>query len=298
MTETVLTLGTFDGVHVGHQRILRRLVALARAEGLPSVVATFPRPPRHFFHPPEEPSLLTSPDEREALLRREGVDRVYVLPFNDRLSRLTAEAFYTGTLRGRFRARHVVVGYDFAFGRDRAGDAGFLRRRGARDGVRIHTVSAVRGEGETVSSARLRRLIREGDLAAARALLGRFHGLSAAVVRGHGRGHSLGYPTANLDVPSFKILPPGVSLVRVLLPSGIRRVGLCNHGTRPTWRGAGPATEIHLLNFDGDLVGQVLNVEFLRHLRHERRFTSTAALVRQIRRDEIQARRLTNGFLP
>jgi riboflavin kinase/FMN adenylyltransferase len=288
---SVVTMGTFDGVHRGHQAILRKTVRLARRLRVPAVAVTFARPPRLFFKPQAGPSLLTLLPEKIALLNRFGVYRVEALTFDRRLARLDAGSFFERFFLRRFRAKAIVVGYNFAFGRGREGDTSFLKRRGAAEGIAVRVVQPVRSGPEPVSSGRVRDRLRAGDLSKANVKLGYPYFIHGRVKRGAGLGRKLGYPTANLEIDREKLVPPGVFAVRVALPVGARRGGMCNVGVRPTVGGRRLVTEVHLFGFRGVLTGRVLRVEFIKKLRSERKFASLARLAAQLRRDAAAARR-------
>lgn len=289
----VVTLGTFDGVHRGHQALLAKARSRADALGGDVAAVTFHRPPRLYFHPEPGPQILTTPDEKEALLRRYGVDKVLSLTFDRALSQVSAAEFMERYLRRRWKAREIVVGFNFTFGCGGAGDVAFLRREGRRRGIRCHAVAPQRAGGRLVSSGAVRGLIRWGKVAEAARLTGHPYLIAAPVVRGRGMGRTLGYPTANLAPSRDKILPLGVYAARVTLPSGTPRLGLLNVGWRPTVaKNLSLSTEVHILDFQGDLVGQTLRLELLAGLRGERRFPSLRALARQLAKDEKKARRL------
>lgn len=289
---SVLAMGTFDGVHRGHQAVVRKAVSRARALGLRAVVMSFKAPPRLFFRPETGPVLLTLSGEKEPLLKTAGADAVLSLSFGKPLASLRAQAFLDRFVLGRWKAREVVVGYNFAFGKGREGTPSFLRMAGEKAGVKVHVVPPVTWRGAPVSSGRIRQALKEGDLSAANAALGYPYALTARVKRGDGRGRRLGFPTANLAFPAEKIVPPGVYAVRVVLPDGKTRGGMANVGVRPTLNAPDPrlTVEVHLFDFSGDLVGKTLRVSFLRKLRAERRFPSFDHLVKQLHADGRRAR--------
>ncbi|MBL0350546.1 MAG: riboflavin biosynthesis protein RibF [Elusimicrobia bacterium] len=287
----VLTLGTFDGVHRGHQALLAKARARARALRGEVLAVAFDRPPRLFFHPEPSPALITTPEERALLLRRFGADHVERLAFGRPLARLSAVRFLRDYVRGRWKARECVVGFNFAFGRSREGDFATLQRLARRWNLRVHSVGPVAHRGQTVSSGLIRRCLRAGKTDDAAAFLGHSFALSGEVVRGRGWGRGLGYPTANLRVSPDKILPAGAFAVGVALPSGTRRGGMMNIGRRPTVLADGPQTvEVHVFDFLGRLDGQRLTVDLLGRLRPEKKFPSRADLIRQLREDERRAR--------
>ncbi len=288
----ILTLGTFDGVHRGHQALLAKGNARALALDGEVLAVAFARPPRLFFNPEPSSSLLTTPDEKKSLLLAHGADRVQTVRFGSALARRSAGDFLRRLVRGRWRARELVVGFNFAFGRNREGNTAFLRRNARSLGLRLHIVRPVTAGRKKVSSGEIRTLIRRGEVEKAAALLGHPFPISGTVVKGRGRGRRLGVPTANLAVERDKILPPGVFAVRVLLPSGTPRGGMMNIGVRPTFGAQGERTvEVHIFDFVGDLTGQRLRVDLLARLREERRFPSRHALLGQLQQDERAARR-------
>jgi riboflavin kinase/FMN adenylyltransferase len=289
----VLTLGTFDGVHRGHQALLARARQRAHALKGEVLAVAFERPPRVFFRPDTVVPGLTTPTEKEEWLRRYGADRVEHLRFGPALARRSAREFLERDILRRWKAREVVVGFNFFFGRGREGHPGCLKKEGPPRGLRVHAVPALLDRGETVSSGRIRARLAVGDLAAAHRALGHPYTLVADVQRGRGLGRRLGYPTANLKVDREKLLPPGVYAVRVDVPNGVRRGGVLNVGTRPTVSKRGrPVAEVHILDYTGRLTGRRLRLEWVAFLRPEKRFASLAALRAQIARDEARARRL------
>ena len=253
---------------------------------------TFRRPPRELFFPSVGPSLLTLPHEKRFLIQDFGVDGMEELSFGRRLARLSAEDFFGLYVLDRWGAREIVIGYNFRFGRDRAGDAALLATLGAPRGIPVHIVSPVTYGGSAVSSGIIRRLLGAGELTGANALLGYDYLVVAPVVRGDGLGAELGFPTANLDTPSEKILPPGVYAVRIRLPDGREKGGMANVGTRPTLgnSGARPRAEVHVFRFRGNLVGKELTVSFVKKIREERRFASLDLLRRRLALDARAAR--------
>lgn len=290
-TETALALGTFDGVHLGHQVLLARARALAEERGLQSGVVTFLRPPRSYLAGRAQTHrLLLPPEEKLALLERE-VDIVVVADF-PKLRELTPEEF-ARLLRERLRARAVVVGEDYRFGRDRAGDVATLRELGGRLGFQVEALPKVKVDGEEVSATAIRSLIELGEVERAGRLLGRPPLLVGRVVRGTGRGRALGYPTANLEVPEELATPrEGVFAAIAELPLlKLRRPGVLYIGRRPTFDGRERSFEVHLLDFTGDLYGQQMRVHLARRLRGELEFADPEELRRQIEQDTKEAQR-------
>ena len=283
----VVTIGMFDGVHVGHQRLMRTAVRSAPQQHGTSVVLTFDPDPQRVLAPTTTlPPIMPLPHRLE-LMRTLNVDLVWVIPFTRRFARITPEAFVQRIVLDRLHAQRVVVGSRFAFGADRQGDVALMARVGASAGLRVVTVPPVQRAGAPVSSSRIRRLLQQGDVEMARQLLGRPSQLSGRVVRGRGVGHQLGFPTANVRLDSM--LPPatGVYAVRVWHEShpSTRWHGVMNLGCRPTF-GRGPLTcEVHVPGRRLSWYGRRVHIELLSYLRRERRFASPHALVQQIHRD-------------
>lgn len=290
----VLTLGTFDGVHRGHQELLSVAHRRARALKGDVLAVAFDRPPRLFFSPVDSPNLLTTPHEKEDLFFQYGANRVETMSFSKNLAALSADHFIEKFLVKKWRATEIVVGFNFCFGKGREGDVRFLTHRGKDRGIRVHSVGPVRDRKGVVSSGRIRPLVAAGRLPEAQALLGHPYLLEAPVIRGRGVGERLGFPTANLLVRGDKILPLGVFAVTAILPTGVERRGLLNVGFRPTFKDLNPSrsVEVHLLDFTGDLRGRTLRVRLIKKLRNERKFPSIKALVNQLVQDERSARQI------
>lgn len=288
---TVLTVGTFDGVHLGHRAVLREVEERARRRGLDSVLLTFDRHPLSVVRPRDAPRILTTPDEKKEVLAQTGLDWVGLLPFTRNLSLYRPEEFVRRVLVERYRVRELVVGRDHGFGRSRSGDAETLRRAGDLHGFDVDVVPEVAVGGEPVSSTRIRNAVEEGRAADAAEALGRPYSFTGTVVRGSGRGRELGFPTANLRPPSgAKLLPgPGIYAVRASLRSGARD-GLLHLGPRPTFDDAAPSVELYLLDFDGDLYGHGVRVDVLERLRDVASFASSDDLVAQMEEDRRRAR--------
>jgi len=287
-----ITVGTFDGVHRGHQDVVARLVRLAAARTLTSIVVTFDPHPLEVVNPSAAPPLLTTRAEKLEVLQGTGVDVVVVLPFTPALAAMSAERFVDEILLARCGLQALLVGHDHGFGRDRMGDASVLQALGALRGFSVALVAPVQGaEGHPVSSTAIRRAVAGGDLARAADGLGRLYGVRSTVVHGEKRGRSLGYPTVNLaPIAPRKLLPPdGVYAVRVALAEG-EFDGMLNLGGRPTWDESERRLEAHLFDVSGDWYGQAVEIRFLKRLREVRRFDDAAALQAQLRLDEALAR--------
>ena len=290
-----VTVGNFDGVHRGHQALVYSAVARARESGGVSVVLTFDPHPARVLGPGRAPAALTTLAQKEELLARLGVDRLAVLPFDAGVARLPPAAFAREVLRGALGAGHVVVGESFRFGHGREGDARLLAALGEDLGFSVRAMPPVLEEGAPVSSSRVRDELGRGNVRAAGALLGRPYFVDAPVVRGDGRGRSIGVPTANL-LPENEILPArGVYVARCRVGAGAWHPAVVNLGHRPTFGGTHASVEAHLIDFEGDLYGSRVRLEFHEHLRAEQRFGSTEALVARIREDVALARTLLSG---
>jgi riboflavin kinase / FMN adenylyltransferase len=287
-----ITVGTFDGVHRGHQDVVARLVRLAQQRQLTSIVVTFDPHPLEVVNPSAAPPLLTTRAEKLEALSRTGVDAVVVLPFTPALAAMSAKRFVDEILLTRCQLRALLVGHDHGFGRDRMGDASVLQSLGAVRGFSVALVEPVQGsEGHPVSSTAIRRAVAGGDLARAAEGLGRPYGVRSIVAHGEKRGRVLGFPTVNLaPVSTRKLLPPdGVYAVRVELPDG-EFGGMLNLGGRPTWDEAERRLEAYLFDVCGDWYNQPVEVRFLKRLREVRRFDDAESLRTQLRTDEDLAR--------
>lgn len=293
----VVTVGTFDGVHRGHQAVLAEITRRARGRGGESVVVTFDPHPLAVVNPGAAPPLLTLPAEKRRLLEAAGVSRVETLAFTPELARLEPVAFVRDVLRARWRMDELVLGHDHGFGRGRSGDVDTVRRIAATDGFAVDVVDAVKDDGQPISSTLIRTALAHGDIALARRWLGHPYGALGTVERGAGRGRTIGIPTINLPVPDArKLLPPdGVYAVWVTLPDGTRYGGMMNQGSRPTFGVRERGLEIHLFEFDALVYGVTVWVEWVRWLRDVRAFASREALIEQLAEDRTAARRSLNG---
>lgn len=288
----VITVGTFDGVHRGHQDVLATLVRHAEARGVPSVVVTFDPHPLEVVNPAAAPPLLTERDEKLAMFAQSGVSYVAVLPFTRELAAFEAERFVDDVLLGRFAMRELLVGHDHGFGRGRMGDIEVLRSLGASRGFDVTVLPPVHTtDGHAISSTAIRRAVAGGDLDRAAAGLGRPYSLSGIVVRGDQRGRTIGYPTLNLaPLSERKLLPPdGVYAVRVQLPEG-EYGGMLNLGPRPTVGDHARRVETHVFDVSRDWYGAHVRLDFVKYLRGTRPFAGLDALRAQLAQDERDAR--------
>jgi riboflavin kinase/FMN adenylyltransferase len=292
----VVTIGVYDGVHLGHHAVLRLVRELADARGLAAVCVTFDRHPAEVVRPESAPRLLTSQEQKLELLDATGyLDLAFVLHFDEARSREPADDFVREVLVAAAHARLVVVGADFHFGRARGGDVALLQRMGAELGFEVLGVGLEAAPGGTIyTSTRIRELLAEGDVDGAAALLGRPHEVRGTVVEGDRRGRELGYPTANVAVPGRVCLPAdGIYAGTFIGADGVERMTALSLGRRPTFYDAADASllEAYVLDFDGDLYGQAARVRFMSRLRGEVKFDSVDALVGQIERDVADTRR-------
>ncbi len=295
-SRTVVTIGNFDGVHLGHRAILSRVIQRARELDAQAVAITFEPHPLKVLRPEMNLPLLTTPEQKTRLLGAAGLDAVVVLPFTREFAALPARDFVRQYFLERLRVREVVVGHDYCFGRGREGNIDLLKEMGQKHGFTVQVVWAVEADNAVVSSSLIRALLRLGKVEEAALLLGRPYGVAGRVVHGKGRGGKLlGVPTANIR-PANELLPAtGIYAVRVR--RGEETLGgAANIGTCPTFENGEFSLEVHLLDFNGDLYDEDLGVEFVARLREERRFPSIEALAAQIHADIKRARQvLTAG---
>jgi riboflavin kinase/FMN adenylyltransferase len=291
-----VTVGTFDGVHLGHQQIISKITAGAHQAGLPAVIVTFYPHPALVLRKREDPFYLTTPDERAVLLGELGADVVITIPFTPEVAALSAYEFMA-RLKAHTGLSYLVVGYDFALGRGREGNAARLREIGVELGYILEESGPVLLDGEAVSSTAIRACLLRGDIARVNQMLARPYQLTGRVVRGDGRGRRIGIPTANLSVWAARAIPgAGVYACRTVV-NGIGWGAVTNIGVRPTFeeQPVPPRVEAHLLDFDQDLYDQDLPLEFVARLRDEQRFSGVEALVAQIRMDIVKARLILDG---
>jgi riboflavin kinase/FMN adenylyltransferase len=293
---STVTVGSFDGVHLGHQAVLREIARRAGAAGRASVLVTFEPHPLEVVNPRAAPPLLTTGPERREFLAQTPVDYVLFLRFDRRLAGYRPEEFVRRVLIGRCGMRELVIGHDHGFGRGRSGDVDTLRRLGVEDGFEVDVVAAVDVGDQHVSSSRIRRAVAGGDLDTAARMLGRPYSVSGQVGQGERRGRLLGVPTINLaDVPPQKLLPPdGVYAVRVEWRGG-RAGGMMNQGPRPTFDDGRRSLEAHLFGFEGDLYGEWVRIEWVERLRDVKRFASVEHLQQQLERDRSRALAVLGG---
>jgi len=290
----VVTVGTFDGVHRGHWTVLQEIRKRARAADRRSVLVTFDPHPLRIVRPEIAPALLTTPIEKKEILAESGLDYAVFLKFTPELQQYSPERFVEEILWERIGAQELVIGYDHGFGRNRSGDVDTLREVGARLGFEVDVVGPVHADEAPISSTRIRAAVTEGRVAAAARGLGRPYALRGVVVRGDGRGARIGFPTANLTgFGTDKLLPDsGVYAVRAWSRRHGVLPGVIHLGPRPTFPGASPSVEVHLLDVDMDLYGERLRIDFVDRIRGVEAFPSAEALVRQMEQDVAKARQI------
>ncbi len=286
-----LTLGNFDGVHLGHQALLARLSSHARAHHLETAVLTFSPQPRAFFTPDRAPAQLSSLREKIALLAKAGIERVHICRFNAHLAHLSPEDFIEDVIVRTMQARHVLVGDDFRFGAGRAGDVYVLQKAGAALGFSVEALPTQTFADARISSSAVRQALHHGNIALANQLLGRPYALSGRVQKGFQLGRTLGFPTLNIDLKGRRPALWGVYVVRVGGLAERSVLGVASIGTRPTVKaGLAPCVEVHLFDWQAMCYGARVNVEFLAYLRSEEKFDSLPALTQQIAADAQAAR--------
>lgn len=290
----VATIGFFDGVHRGHRFLIDRVAAAARASGLESTVITFDRHPRQVLHSDYIPQLLSTFEMKLRLLAATAVDNCAVLRFDERLARLSARDFMEYVLRDRLNVCKLVIGYDNRFGHDRAEGFDDYVRHGCELGIDVVLNPAFVVDGLDLSSSLIRKLVTAGDVATANRYLGYRYCIEGHVVAGFQEGRKIGFPTANIDLSASEQLVPGCGVYAVTVEvdhDGQQREGMMNIGSRPTFGGQTVTVEVNIFRFAADLYGRTLTVTFADRIREERKFKDTAALARQLMKDQLQIER-------
>lgn len=296
---SIVTLGSFDGVHRGHQQIVAEVTNRAGLTGRRSVLVTFHPHPLRIIRPAVAPKLLTTPAEKKAILAESGLEYVVFLEFTQALQQYSARRFVEEILLGRLGMKQLVIGHDHAFGKGREGTSDAMRALGEELHFDVEVIAGVKQGTNLVSSSHVRRSLEEGDVISAAGALGRPYSLQGLVVEGMRKGRELGFPTANIriDAPE-KLLPrPGIYAVRGLV-DGASLPGLLHLGPRPTFSGYAPSVELHLLDWSGDLYGRSIRVDFCAYLREVERFESVDALVAQMHADAARGRKVFAGGEP
>lgn len=293
-THSYVTIGNFDGVHLGHQAIIQKMVQKAEGDESTVIVITFFPDPVDFFNPDQEAFYLTSPNEKNRRLCNFGVDSVLTFQFTREFSRLTADAFLTA-LKEKLGMETLVIGRDFALGKDRQGTLPVIQSLGKALGFSVEMIEPIKLKGREVSSTRIRQQLVQGQVDQAAVLLGRPYSISGPVTHGSDRGSRIGLPTANIIHWPKKQLPAvGVYATRVLLGEN-KYLGITNVGFRPTFEDQKkPSIETHILDFDGNIYGEDLTLQFVQKIRDEKKFSGADALLEQIARDKSTARKIFN----
>lgn len=282
--DLLLSIGVFDGVHAGHRAVLGSLVARRRTGELAAAL-TFEHHPQAFFHPEDAPKQITTADEKVNLLAGCGLDLLFILQFDDRIAQVDAETFLRDILVARLHVKQLVVGDNWRFGKGRAGDVALAERVLEPLGCRFECASLAQGDGEAISSSRIRALIEARRFEEADRLLGSPYTVRGIVEAGDGRGHVLGFPTANLLISDEKLVPPDGIYSAVAHHDGIDHVAVVSIGTKPTFGGTRRAVEAYLLDFDGSIYGEQIALRTWRHVRDQIRYDGAEALIHQMKLD-------------
>lgn len=289
---SVVTIGSYDGIHLGHQALLSRVVAESESRGLPSVVMSFEPTPKEFFSGNAPPPRLMRFREKFEALAATGIDIFHCPRFDAAMTAIRADAFVRQLLIHTLNVRHLVIGDDFRFAAGREGDIELLRRAGRALSFDVEQVASVTVGGQRVSSTAIREALQQGDMEQARKLLGRYYRMSGKVIRGERIGRELGYPTANVHLKRRLSPVLGIFAVRVLGLRDTPLAGVASVGTRPTFDGTNPILEVHLFDFNEDIYGRRIHVEFVARLRDEVKFDAVEQLVEQMHRDSAAAREI------
>jgi riboflavin kinase/FMN adenylyltransferase len=286
----VVTIGNFDGLHQGHQSVIQSLIKLGKQLNLPTCVILFEPHPQEFFYVEKAPARLMRLGEKIKLLQFLAIDRVLCLRFNKRLAECTAEEFVKKILVDKLGIKGLIIGDDFRFGRGRQGDFSFLQKLGQEYGFKVFSTPTVSFENERIGSSRVRNAVKQGDFKLAALLLGRPFRLSGRVIYGDQRGRLLGFPTANIGLHRQVLPLQGVFIVNVCGLEALPLAGIANIGKRPTVNGLKNLLEVHLFNFDKNIYGRLIEIEFLKKIRDEKKFDSLETLKQQITMDVIEAK--------
>lgn len=287
--DSVITIGVFDGVHLGHKYLISKLKELASQQDLCTIVITFDKHPQETLSPKAQPPFLTDASEKADLLKKEGVDAVIVLTFTLELSRLSAREFIS-LLQMKLRMKSLVIGPDFAMGRNGEGNIPTLRRLGSEMDFNVTVIPAIKNNGDVISSTAIRRALADGDMEKVQRFMGRHFSLHGRVIHGKGRGVSLGYPTVNLDMLPGQAIPSDGVYATLALVDNQTYPSVTNIGTNPTFGDSERTVESYLLDYHNNLYEHIVKIDFIHKLRSELVFTNAEGLVRQITQDVQQAR--------
>lgn len=290
---SIVTIGTFDGVHIGHQKIINRVINLGKEKGLKSVVLTFFPHPRMVLQKDSNLKLLNTIEEREAILTKLGLDQMVIKNFTKEFANLSARDFVKTVLVDALHAKYIIIGYDHKFGKNRSADIHDLKTFGKEFGFEVEEISAQDVEHVAVSSTKIRKALQEGDIETANAFLGNPFFLTGTVIKGKGLGKQIGFPTANIHIAvDYKLIPKdGVYVVKGIV-KGKTISGMMNIGTNPTVDGKHHSLEVHFFDFDELIYGESIQIEFLKRLRNEQKFDSLKSLTDQLKKDRITAENL------
>jgi len=291
LTGAIVTIGNFDGVHLGHREIFRKIVREAKKTHKKSLVITFDPHPQKIIHPERRPFFLLTPlQEKLDLIASCGVDAVILIPFSTEFAEVTAGEFVEDILWKRLHLSKLFVGYDYVFGKGKGGNAQFLKASGERLGFQVEEIGVVKTDGLIASSTNIRLSILAGNVSLASEMLGRPYSVSGVIVKGYRRGTEIGYPTANIK--SEKVIPATGVYVIIAELEGRKHEGVINIGNNPTFGNEETSVEVHLLDFEGDIYGKDITILFIERLRDEKKFKGPEELVRQIKRDIEKARKI------
>lgn len=290
-SNSIITLGNFDGLHLGHQELIKMVIKRAEETGAVSLVVTFRPHPLKILAPEKCPPLISIYEEKIRLFEKLGIDVLVKIPFTLDFSSITPRDFAKNILCGMLGAKEIFVGYNYRFGKGRGGNIQKLKEFGEEFGFRVREVEQVSLNGEVISSTKIRELLQDGEVEHAARLLGRQYAITGVVVKGDGRGKNLGFPTANI-APKHAIIPAnGVYAVRLFVRDEYYD-GIANIGERPTFNKRDLAVEVHVFNFNEDLYGEEITVCFIQKIREEKRFKNAAALIKQINSDIVTAKNI------
>jgi riboflavin kinase/FMN adenylyltransferase len=290
---SIIALGNFDGVHKGHREIIKFITASAKKNGIPSAVMTFEPHPVSVFKPEVENFRLTTLEQKAELLADLGIDFLFVNNFNHQFAQISAEDFVHNILVDSLQVKHITIGYDFIFGHNRGGNAALLKELSQKYKYQFTQVEAISDNEEVFSSTRIREALSAGDLAKAKSMLGRNYSSYGIVARGDNRGKSLGFPTINVNTGDLLLPHMGVYAVKVKVNSGKKVYSaVANIGTKPTFNGTKTGLEVHIFDFDKDIYGANVEIEFIEYIRAEKKFDSIELLKSQISTDCVKAREI------
>jgi len=295
--KTIVTIGTFDGVHIGHQKILKKITQIAREENYESVVLTFFPHPRMVLQQDNSIKLLNTIHEKEELFENIGIDHLIIHPFDQEFSKLSAEDFVKKILVDQLNIQKIVIGYDHRFGKDRSANLDDLIEFGIKYNFEVEQISAEEINNNAVSSTKIRNSILDGDIETANSYLGYFYNFTGTVVKGKQLGRTIGFPTANISIEEeYKLLPKnGVYIVQTCI-EGTDYFGMMNIGTRPTIDGTTQSVEVFILDFDKEIYNTKLTVSVLKFIREEKKFESFEHLREQIEKDKITTTKLVSSY--